>query len=164
MGAIAAQARCGGIPRIDGGRVDSRHRSPAAIETLGEPVAALAGPLDQAHLLQIAKPIVDPGFPAPGRGHELGDSEAGRAGDGEHGQQPGDLRVAVASLRRCPAARAGRRRVWVVAARGRGGGSPPGLGWAAGWRAAAWAETVSRRAELWAWWAASWWTWAVVAR
>jgi hypothetical protein len=117
---IAGLARCGGIPRNDGGRVDSRHRSPAAIGMLGEPVAALAGPLDQARLLQIAKPIVDPGFPAPGRGHELGDGEAGRAGVGQHGQQPGDLWVAVASLGRCPAARAGRRRVWVVAARGPG--------------------------------------------
>jgi len=41
---IVALARCGGIPRNDGGRVDSRHRSPAAIGMLGEPEAALAGP------------------------------------------------------------------------------------------------------------------------
>ena len=87
---------------------------------LGEPVAALAGPYDQARLLQVDKPIVDPGLLPPGRHHELGDGEPGRAGVGQHGQQPGDLRVAVARLGRRPAARAGRSRVGVAAACGRG--------------------------------------------
>jgi hypothetical protein len=66
---IAARARCGGIPRNDGGRVDSQPRSPAVIGLLGEPVASLAGPRDQARLLQVDEPIIDPGLLPPGGGH-----------------------------------------------------------------------------------------------
>jgi hypothetical protein len=54
-------------------------------------VAALAGPLNQGRLLQLGKPIIDPGLLAPGGHQQLGDGEAGRAGVGEHGQQPSDV-------------------------------------------------------------------------
>jgi hypothetical protein len=86
---------------------------------LSEAVAALAGPLDRIRLVQIAKPVIDPGLLPPARDHEFGDGQAGQAGVGEHGQQPGHLWVAVARLARHPATQPGRDRVGVAAARGR---------------------------------------------
>jgi hypothetical protein len=78
-------------------------------------VAALADPLNQGRMLQLGKPIIDPGLLAAGGHQQLGDGEAGRAGVGEHGQQPSDFWVCAVHLGRCPAARAGRCRVGVAA-------------------------------------------------
>ena len=47
-------------------RLLSRHRFPASGRRSGEAVAALAGPLNQGRLLQLAKPIIDPGLLAAG--------------------------------------------------------------------------------------------------
>jgi hypothetical protein len=100
----------------------SRHDFPAALGRSGEAVAALPGSLDYASRLQFSQPIVDPGLLAPGRHHELGDRQAARAGVGEYGQQPGQLRVAGRRLARRPAARGERSRVAVAVVRAGGRG------------------------------------------
>jgi hypothetical protein len=63
----------------------SRHRFSASGGRSAQAVAALAGPLNQGRLLQLGKPIVDPGLLAPGGDQELGDGEADGAGVSEHG-------------------------------------------------------------------------------
>jgi hypothetical protein len=105
-----AGARGYGIPRKPPQQLLSRHRVPAFGRT-SRGAVALAGPLNQGRLLQLGQPIIDPGLLAAGGHHQLGDRQAGRAGGGEHGQQPTDFWVCAARLGRCPAARASLGRV-----------------------------------------------------
>jgi hypothetical protein len=127
-------------------------------------VAARAGPLDHARLLQIAKPIVDPGFLPPGRYHHLGDGKPGRAGVGEHGQQPGHVWVAVARLGRRPAARPGLDRVAVAGSCGRERHVAARAGMGGGVAGGRLGGDGVQPGGGGAWWAGSWWVWGVVAR
>ena len=64
---VPSGARGRGIPRNRPQSMLSRHRFPASGRRAGEAVAALAGPLNEGRLLQIGKPIIDPGLLPPGR-------------------------------------------------------------------------------------------------